>query len=277
MVCPRQAILCGGLGLPHRIWLVFVSRERELLCTLNYLPGSFFGPPTLVDMVRHRARCQPNDTAFVLSVDGEHEQMRFTNAEMDRASPSDWRLAGIAQSGGRAGVALISAGSGVCRRILGCLYAGVIAVPVYPPRRNRSMARIQAIADDAEARVALTDGPCGVPCGVPDRHNASSEGIDLASYRPRSGGDGRAVGNWPGISHGFSTARRSPFSNSPRVPREHRRVLCSTDANLIHNSALIAYAFEHTRTSFGVFGLQVITTWGSSVRSEPLMWVGQIF
>ena len=39
---------------------------------------------------------------------------------------------------------------------LGCLYAGVIAVPVYPPRRNRSMARIQAIADDAEAHVALT-------------------------------------------------------------------------------------------------------------------------
>ena len=31
-----------------------------------------------------------------------------------------------------------------------------MAVPVYPPRRNRSLNRIQAIADDADARVALT-------------------------------------------------------------------------------------------------------------------------
>ena len=33
---------------------------------------------------------------------------------------------------------------------------GVVAVPAYPPRRNRSLSRIQAIADDAEARIALT-------------------------------------------------------------------------------------------------------------------------
>ena len=38
----------------------------------------------------------------------------------------------------------------------GCLYGGVVAVPVYPPRRNRSLERIQAIADDADAKVALT-------------------------------------------------------------------------------------------------------------------------
>ncbi len=38
----------------------------------------------------------------------------------------------------------------------GCLYAGVIAVPVYPPRKNRSMLRIQAVADSAGAVVALT-------------------------------------------------------------------------------------------------------------------------
>ena len=38
----------------------------------------------------------------------------------------------------------------------GCLYAGVVAVPAYPPRRNRNMHRIQAIAEDATARVALT-------------------------------------------------------------------------------------------------------------------------
>ena len=39
---------------------------------------------------------------------------------------------------------------------MGCLYAGAIAVPAYPPRRNRNMERIQAISDDAIAKAALT-------------------------------------------------------------------------------------------------------------------------
>src|SRR5688572_27403906 len=38
----------------------------------------------------------------------------------------------------------------------GCLYAGAIAVPAYPPRRNRYMDRIDAISQDADAKVALT-------------------------------------------------------------------------------------------------------------------------
>ena len=39
----------------------------------------------------------------------------------------------------------------------GCLYAGVVAVPAYPPRRNRNMQRIEAISDDAQAKIALTE------------------------------------------------------------------------------------------------------------------------
>ena len=51
---------------------------------------------------------------------------------------------------------LYPAGLEFIAAFFGCLYAGVVAVPVYPPRRNRSLIRIQAIADDAEAKVALT-------------------------------------------------------------------------------------------------------------------------
>ncbi len=38
----------------------------------------------------------------------------------------------------------------------GCLYAGVIAVPAYPPRPNESIHRLKAIGANAGARVALT-------------------------------------------------------------------------------------------------------------------------
>lgn len=40
--------------------------------------------------------------------------------------------------------------------LLGCFYAGVIAIPVYPPRNSRGMPRIQSIVEDAHAKAILT-------------------------------------------------------------------------------------------------------------------------
>ena len=51
---------------------------------LEYLPGTFFGPLTLVEMVRHRARTQPRDIAFRYLKDGELDQVDLTYAELDR-------------------------------------------------------------------------------------------------------------------------------------------------------------------------------------------------
>ena len=123
---------------------------------LDYLPGTFFGPSTLVEMVRHRARTQPKDIAFSYLVDGELEQVDLTYEELDRQARAigAWLMSrGLA---GERALLLYPAGLEFIAGFFGCLYAGVVAVPVYPPRRNRSMTRIQAIADDAEAKVALT-------------------------------------------------------------------------------------------------------------------------
>ncbi len=38
----------------------------------------------------------------------------------------------------------------------GCLYAGAIAVPVYPPMANKHFSRLQAIIDDCQAKFGLT-------------------------------------------------------------------------------------------------------------------------
>ena len=38
----------------------------------------------------------------------------------------------------------------------GCLYAGAIAIPAYPPRPNRSIDRIQSIISSAQPTLALT-------------------------------------------------------------------------------------------------------------------------
>ena len=100
---------------------------------LDYLPGTFFGPSTLVEMVRHRARTQPKDIAFSYLVDGELEQVDLTY-EGSTARRGDRGVADVAGAGGRKGLAAVpgrpwisSPGSS------GCLYAGVVAVPVIRP------------------------------------------------------------------------------------------------------------------------------------------------
>ena len=51
---------------------------------LDHLPGSFFGPSNLVDLLRHRAAHQSNDPAFHYLVDGETDEILWTYAELDR-------------------------------------------------------------------------------------------------------------------------------------------------------------------------------------------------
>src|SRR5690349_13613783 len=123
---------------------------------LDHLPGSFFGPSNLVDLLRHRASHQSNDLGFLYLVDGENEEIRWTYAELDRRARA---IGAWLQSRGLQGeraLLLYPAGLDFVAAFFGCVYAGVVAVPAYPPRKNRSLERIEAIADDAEAKVALT-------------------------------------------------------------------------------------------------------------------------
>src|SRR5262245_66560472 len=57
---------------------------------------------------------------------------------------------------GERALLLYPAGLEFIAAFFGCLYAGVVAVPAYPPRRNRSLSRSEAIVDDAQAKIALT-------------------------------------------------------------------------------------------------------------------------
>ena len=118
--------------------------------------GSFFSPPTLVDLLQHRAHLQGPRTAFTFLADGETEEIPITYAELDRRARA---IASWLQSHGLEGeraLLLFPAGLDFIAAFFGCLYAGVVAVPAYPPRMNRSLDRIQAIACDAQAKVALT-------------------------------------------------------------------------------------------------------------------------
>ncbi len=72
------------------------------------------------------------------------------------------RIAAALQAGSAAGeraLLLYPPGLEYIAGFFGCLYAGVIAVPAYPPdpmRLERTLPRLRAIIRDAQARVVLT-------------------------------------------------------------------------------------------------------------------------
>lgn len=110
---------------------------------------------TLVDILRLRAETQPNQRAYTFLVDGEREEVHLTYGELDQAvqSIAD-RLQDVTYVGDRA-LLLYPPGLEFIKAFYGCLYAGIVAVPTYPPRRNRENVRLQAIAQDAQPQVIV--------------------------------------------------------------------------------------------------------------------------
>ncbi len=117
-------------------------------------------PPvaTLVELLRFRAQTSPQDTAYIYLRDGQSDEETLSYAELDRqARAIAVYLRQHVKPGDRALINHLP-GTQYIASFFGCLYAGVVAVPVYPPRFNQSLERIVSIVNDGAARVALTSG-----------------------------------------------------------------------------------------------------------------------
>ncbi|MBN2217819.1 MAG: aminotransferase class I/II-fold pyridoxal phosphate-dependent enzyme [Pirellulales bacterium] len=216
---------------------------------LDKPPGSLSSRATLVDLVRYRAQRQPQDTAFIYLVDGEDEQVSLSYRELDRqARAIAARLEAQGLTGQRA-LLLYPAGLEFICAFFGCLYAGVVAVPVYPPRRNRSLDRIQAVADDCEAKVALSTDLVlqrVEPLVDETPHLKQLDWLATCNVPDAAADDWRP----PAIDEG-TVAFLQYTSGSTGTPKG----VMLTHANLLHNSALISHGFEHTRSCMGVYWL----------------------
>lgn len=136
-----------------------VKRAREF-CKLDLSPvHAPYSPPltTMVDMVRYWSNTFPNKIAFYLT-DGESEdETSLTYAELDHAARATAvKILETHPVGSRVLMLYPPGTLEFITGFFGCLYAGCVAVPAYPPKRNRKGARIQGIAEDCYASVALT-------------------------------------------------------------------------------------------------------------------------
>ncbi|MEM6404525.1 MAG: AMP-binding protein, partial [Cyanobacteria bacterium P01_D01_bin.116] len=111
--------------------------------------------PSLLEILSYRAQYQPNKQAYIFLQNGEADlTTSITYAELDKRARV---IASYLQSyRGERALLLYPSGLEFITTLFGCLYAGVVAVPVYPPKRNQKLYRLLSIVNDAQAKVALT-------------------------------------------------------------------------------------------------------------------------
>jgi acyl transferase domain-containing protein/acyl-CoA synthetase (AMP-forming)/AMP-acid ligase II/acyl carrier protein len=111
---------------------------------------------TLQELLLHRAGSEPDRTAYVFLSDVNSEQSSLTYSELEkRARIIAAAISASAKVGDRA-LLLYPPGLDYIAAFFGCVYAGVVAVPAYPPRQNHNLLRVQNIVSDASATIALT-------------------------------------------------------------------------------------------------------------------------
>lgn len=204
---------------------------------------------TFVDLLRKRAIQQQSQVAYTFLVDGETEEVSLTYQALDQKARSLAAKLQSMKATGKRALLLYPPGLEFIAAFFGCLYAGVTAVPVYPPRRNQRMTRLQAIVKDAEASFALTT--TSVLSNI--EHSLKQE-PELAAldYIATENLTNNFACYWQPLKiSSDSLAFLQYTSGSTGTPKG----VMVDHGNLMHNSALIHKCFGHTPHSHGVIWL----------------------
>ncbi|MEQ1567665.1 MAG: AMP-binding protein, partial [Myxococcota bacterium] len=192
---------------------------------------------TVVDLLQRRAS-GPGGTTFLL--DGRAGQEHLSFAELDRrARAIGAELVARGATGERV-LLLYPPGLAYVAAFFGCLYAGAVAVPVYPPRPDRPLSRFLAILSDARPAFALTTEPIRQlgeallgPHAALDWLATDTMSLDPADSWRRPDVDRRSL------------AFLQYTSGSTADPKGVR----VTHGNLLHNEAQIQRAFDTDASS----------------------------
>jgi len=213
-----------------------------MLKRTSVLPHPYFGnsaPPTshLLAVLRFWAEVRPQQTAYSFT-DGDSTLSSLTYAEL-------WNevrgLAGAMRSRIRPGqriLLLYPPGLDFVIGLFACHALDAIAVPAYPPRKNRRATRIRSIVDDADTRIAFTTQAVAEQLRTADQH----EDLEGLSFIGTDSPELRDLDSWvepPSLS-GESLAILQYTSGSTGSPKG----VMLTHRNLLANCELILEAFE---------------------------------
>ena len=204
---------------------------------------------TLVDILQDRASLQPHQTIYNFLVDGETEEISLNYRQLEqKAKAIAAYLQSFCSPQDRI-LLLFPAGLDYITAFFGCLYAGVIAIPAYPPRPNRSLDRIYNILQNAQTDIALTNSE--TMQGLERQLEGATE-LQSLRWVVTDTIDDRAALSWhqPNVSED-DLAFLQYTSGSTAKPKGVRIAY----KNLLHNLEAIHRCFRHSPQSKGVIWL----------------------
>ena len=200
---------------------------------------------TIVDVLNHWSQERPDEVAYYFS-DGEGRDEQITYGQLQLAShaiAAELTRRGLA---GERAILMFPPGLEFVKAFYGCLFAGVVAVPAFTPRRNRNVKRLQAISDDAQARLAMTvaevrDRAVGMLDETPRLRDLDWVAVDEIS-------DSQAR-DWAAPKlRADQLAVLQYTSGSTGMPKG----VMLSHGNIMHNVMAIVYLFETTQTGLGL-------------------------
>lgn len=214
--------------------------------------GSVSDIATFVDIVELRSERSPDRLAFRYLADGEREEQLLTYSQLNRKARSVAAWLGEHGARGERVLLLYPPGLDFIVGFLGCLYAGAIAVPAYPPVRSRMRDRdrpLKHIADDCQAAVVLTTSklqPTIQPMLDDGVGGGDSSTLRWICTDLLSDGDGDSWVPLKLLSNQIAFLQYT--SGSTASPRG----VIVTHDNLLQNSAMIRSVFGVSEETIGV-------------------------
>ena len=182
---------------------------------------------TLVEALQHWAATKPDAIAYTFLCGEDQEEITYKELDEKARIIAGW-LQSQGDCQGERAMLFFRPGLEYIGAFMGCLYAGVIAVPAYPPQNNHPMDQLQKIIQDAqpkfilceaEAKKAIQNLPQIIGCLDEMEPNTSSSfqtidptSLAILQYTSGSTGDPKSVmvshGNVIGNIEGFFETRK---------------------------------------------------------------------
>src|SRR5581483_2439803 len=200
----------------------------------------------LVMVLRQQALRQPERLAFTFLHRAAEAETSVNYKELDCQA----RVIGaVLQRKGAAGkpvLLLHPPGLEYIAAFFGCLYAGAIAVPAYPPHSARMLPRIQAIMADTQAEIVLTTAETITSI----QHNpALQPALTQLEWIATDALDSRLADVWQEpVIQADDLAFLQYTSGSTGMPKG----VMVTHSNLMHNLAMISRQCGQTSESHAV-------------------------
>ena len=204
-----------------------------------------FEPSTMVELLRKRALNEPTQIGYIYLTDDGKELATLGYEALDRkARAIAARLCELEADRGRT-LLLFPPGLDFIAGLFGCFYAKSVAIPAYPPdpgRLSRTVPRLQKIAADAQATVALTTSDL---LSYGEASLSRLPGLDALKWVPTDNISLEREPDWDDSEiDGESLVFFQYTSGSTDSPKG----VMLSHSNLLSNCRLVSLAFEHSKS-----------------------------